>query len=596
MPQQLFQPKNDIILSSRLEIPSAHFKFDKDYQALIGICKLKKKVRVKSKIEMKEFKSYERIQKNNTDICYFPRHIFFKHFNGYSLAKTLHANVTDQRSIGKPYNINSIFRGKLREYQISIMNEVKRGLLDDTKGNMGILNVYCGCGKTFMALYMSYVLKRCTLVVVHKRDFIEQWKDSIENLIAYARVHVASSSSTIEDFLKSDVIIITYQLLCAGTFTKEQLSCVGFVIYDECHHLAADTFAKCTHYTLAKYVLGLSATTNRKDNMHHYMHQMIGPILSKRERPYKEVFIDTWDFEDGVQKVVWDRSTQFKEIDFLATRQKLFEDPQRNDLITDIFEKRILEGHCILALSVEIKHINDLMQQISDKLIRHYPIVHCASGKICKYKIKKRKRDNFKEINITLPKIKIKTKVNQVNDAGQQETVVIEDKIELSSIVIKHDHFWKYVCNENFGFHINSDFNLMDRYLFDFTYLRRHFSKEVTVKLLKLKYDKIFIRIGQKVGGRTNIQRQIQKEKESWFGSYQNCSEGLDIVELTNIIMCSPPEGFLDQIIGRTLRKENVLTPTIDDIRDTFQPFMNQYRGRVSHYNSKRYIMRTGEL
>ena len=41
----------------------------------------------------------------------------------------------------------------------------------------------------------------------------------------------------------------------------------GFVIYDECHRLGAETFSRALLKTGCKYTLGLSATPNRADGL-----------------------------------------------------------------------------------------------------------------------------------------------------------------------------------------------------------------------------------------------------------------------------------------------------------------------------------------
>lgn len=42
---------------------------------------------------------------------------------------------------------------------------------------------------------------------------------------------------------------------------------IGFVIYDECHHIGSEVFHLAMPKLSTKYVLGLSATPNRKDGL-----------------------------------------------------------------------------------------------------------------------------------------------------------------------------------------------------------------------------------------------------------------------------------------------------------------------------------------
>src|SRR5258708_14816793 len=55
----------------------------------------------------------------------------------------------------------------------------------------------------------------------------------------------------------------------------------GQVIVDECHHLSAFTFEQVMKQVKAKYVLGLTATPERKDGHHPIIYMQCGPIRYK---------------------------------------------------------------------------------------------------------------------------------------------------------------------------------------------------------------------------------------------------------------------------------------------------------------------------
>jgi superfamily II DNA or RNA helicase len=55
----------------------------------------------------------------------------------------------------------------------------------------------------------------------------------------------------------------------------------GQVIVDECHHLSAFTFEQVMRQVKAKYVLGLTATPERKDGHHPIIYMQCGPIRFK---------------------------------------------------------------------------------------------------------------------------------------------------------------------------------------------------------------------------------------------------------------------------------------------------------------------------
>ena len=83
-------------------------------------------------------------------------------------------------------DINITFKGKLRDYQEPIVD----AYLKSTKnvwGGGGLLDIPCGYGKTCLALYLA-VLKKKTLVIVHKSFLLNQWIERINEFVPKAKV------------------------------------------------------------------------------------------------------------------------------------------------------------------------------------------------------------------------------------------------------------------------------------------------------------------------------------------------------------------------------------------------------------------------
>jgi superfamily II DNA or RNA helicase len=58
---------------------------------------------------------------------------------------------------------------------------------------------------------------------------------------------------------------------------------IGLVIVDECHHIASEVFVQALPKITSKYMLGLSATPDRKDKLMHVINWFLGPLLYKSE-------------------------------------------------------------------------------------------------------------------------------------------------------------------------------------------------------------------------------------------------------------------------------------------------------------------------
>jgi superfamily II DNA or RNA helicase len=62
---------------------------------------------------------------------------------------------------------------------------------------------------------------------------------------------------------------------------KDFVAEYGHVIVDECHHLSAFTFEQVMKQVKAMYILGLTATPERKDGHHPIIYMQCGPIRHK---------------------------------------------------------------------------------------------------------------------------------------------------------------------------------------------------------------------------------------------------------------------------------------------------------------------------
>ena len=148
----------------------------------------------------------------------------------------------------------------------------------------GIISVPCGYGKTVIGLYLASKLGVKTLVVVHKEFLVNQWKERIKQFLPYARIgKIQGSTIYVEGY---DIVIGMLQSLSMKEYDEDIFRSFGFVIYDECHHLGAETFSRALLKTGCQYTLGLSATPTRADGLSKVFQWHLGDIvyrINKRE-------------------------------------------------------------------------------------------------------------------------------------------------------------------------------------------------------------------------------------------------------------------------------------------------------------------------
>ena len=207
------------------------------------------------------------IYRESVGKMYVPR---FYGENNYGIANsTKLVNYT-------PININ--FNGDLRDYQVDIVNKyISHVNRLSGRGGGGLLEIGCGKGKTVMALKIISLLKVKTLVIVHKGFLLNQWIERIQQFLPEARVgKIQGPYFDIED---KDIVIGMLQSLSMKDYPQEMFKSFGFVCVDECHHISAEVFVRSLFTVVTPYILGLSATMQRKDGLTKVFKQFIGDMI-----------------------------------------------------------------------------------------------------------------------------------------------------------------------------------------------------------------------------------------------------------------------------------------------------------------------------
>ena len=186
--------------------------------------------------------------------------------------------LPDETRLEEPEKSNMKFMGELRPYQNNIVSTYHKGL---EKGG-GLLEVPCGRGKTVCALKIAADIGLKTIVIVHKGFLLNQWIERIQQFIPNAKV--GKIQGKVIDVEGKDIVIGMLQSLSMKEYPEELFSSFGLTIVDEVHHIAAEVFVRSLFKIVTKYVLGLSATMNRKDGLTKVFKMFLGEILYKEKR------------------------------------------------------------------------------------------------------------------------------------------------------------------------------------------------------------------------------------------------------------------------------------------------------------------------
>jgi superfamily II DNA or RNA helicase len=208
------------------------------------------------------------VYRESNDKLYIPR------FFGESLY-----GKPNKIKIHSGQDISLNFTGNLMEFQKPIIESY---LNKAHSVGGGLLEVGCGCGKTVMALYIISMLKKKTLVMVHKEFLLEQWVERINQFLPGAKI--GRIQGQLIDTDEKDIVIGMIQSLSKKTYPKSIIDQFGFTIIDETHHIAAEVFSNSLFQIVTTYMLGLSATMVRKDGLSKVFKMFIGEVASKYKR------------------------------------------------------------------------------------------------------------------------------------------------------------------------------------------------------------------------------------------------------------------------------------------------------------------------
>ncbi|MCP5532198.1 MAG: DEAD/DEAH box helicase family protein [Akkermansiaceae bacterium] len=162
------------------------------------------------------------------------------------------------------------FHGELSEEQ---RNAVDAMMLHDD----GVLLAPPGAGKTVMACAIIAGRRVPTLVLVHRKALMEQWRARLGRFLGLEKRQIATLSP---DGVPPDapVTLGMLQTLAKSPAPGALLAPFSQVIIDECHHVPAASFEAVMKECAARHVVGLTATPTRKDGLQKILFLQCGPV------------------------------------------------------------------------------------------------------------------------------------------------------------------------------------------------------------------------------------------------------------------------------------------------------------------------------
>lgn len=221
-----------------------------------------------------------------------------------------------------------------------------------------------GFGKTLIGAKIFEQRAVKTLIIVNKNMLLDQWISRFVDYFGYKKSDIGFLGKS-QNRLNGNIDIATMQSL---NNIPELVENYTQVIVDECHHIPALTFEQIVKNFKGKYILGLSATPNRKDELDPILYQQLGNISYEYKKPKthtNRLLVIKTEFTSSADN-------------YAAIINELVSNEDRNRQIVKTIKENI--NRKILLLSDRIEHLNLLENILKEENI-DFVSVHGSQNK-----------------------------------------------------------------------------------------------------------------------------------------------------------------------------------------------------------------------
>jgi len=272
-------------------------------------------------------------------------------------------NIQDKRFDGNRVDFN--FCGELTDEQ----DKACKRILEHENG---IFVAPPGIGKTVIGIRLIASRGINTLVLVHRKPLLEQWRTQIASFLALPIKDIGQIGGG-RDRATNIIDVAMLQSLDKEGGIDSRIKNYGQIIADECHHISAFSFERVMMEANAKYIIGLTATPYRRDGHQPIITMQCGPvrykIASQKNRTesllrYRFItrttnFFCPWSDEDKIHNL-W---------------PLLIADEERNQMIFDDILNALEEKRSPIVLTERKEHLETLKQKLQN-FVKNIIVLH----------------------------------------------------------------------------------------------------------------------------------------------------------------------------------------------------------------------------
>lgn len=256
-------------------------------------------------------------------------------------------NLLDERK--KKDCVSFSFNAQLRDHQ-------KQALKIISKKDFGVIVAPPSSGKTIIGLKIIAEKQQPALIIVHRKQLIEQWIERIEIFLGIPKSEIGKIGQG-KNKIGNRITVATIQSLPKQIENIE--TAFGTIIIDECHHIPAETFRNTIEKLHTFYLYGLTATPFRKYSDGKLIFTHIGEIIATIKPNEIESFKQA---KIVIHNTELDVPYNSKTDSFETLSKILIHDSTRNKLILKDVKRELNTGKKVVIITERKEHIDSLNQ------------------------------------------------------------------------------------------------------------------------------------------------------------------------------------------------------------------------------------------
>ncbi|MCM1141075.1 MAG: DEAD/DEAH box helicase family protein [Muribaculum sp.] len=275
-------------------------------------------------------------------------------------------NIKDKTNAGTPIDVK--FIGEPRPEQAKAVESL-------SQHRCGTIYAATAFGKTVTGIAMIAKKKVNTLILVHTKALLDQWREKLGEFLETEfkpdeeskgrgrrkKFKQFGALSSTENSLNGKIDIALLQSCLSDNEVKPFVRDYGMVIVDECHHAPAVNFERVLKEVNARYVYGLTATPIRKDGHQPIIFMQCGEIRFTADSSSQQQL-------QSFSRVLIPRFTQSRCLkadgkNYSQVIDELIDDESRNKLIINDVANALTEGRSPIILTARTSHVDLLTKE-----------------------------------------------------------------------------------------------------------------------------------------------------------------------------------------------------------------------------------------